>query len=344
MHITQQVLSTQIQQLETILGVRLLERSSRGASVTAAGASFLDGARSTLAELDRAAAAARNSAHAIGGVLPVGLSVAAGGDLPTQILAAFQREEPGVEVRLNSFELTHPAGGLLDRSTDVAFVRPPIRAAGLELATLAEEPRVWVLPSGHPLAGRDRLLLSDTEALPWIAAAAATDGCHPTAWRDDWLLSPRPSGAPPVIGATARTIDEWREYVAAGRGISLCPASAETFHARPGITFVPGRWGARHPAVPGLARRRPQSCRAAFRRGRETDGRGRRETDGRGRRSGLRLGVRSLTQSLANSDPQRQQLARIARQPEPVMTLFSLLRTLGGRVNGTALAGRYAAG
>jgi DNA-binding transcriptional LysR family regulator len=128
---------------------------------------------------------------------------------------------------------------LLDRSTDVAFVRPPIRAAGIRLATLAEEPRVWVLPSGHPLAGREGLRLSDTEALPWVAAAAATDGCHPTAWRDDWLLSPRPSGAPPVIGATARTIDEWREYVAAGRGVSLCPASAETYHARPGITFVP---------------------------------------------------------------------------------------------------------
>ena len=239
-HVSQQVLSTQIQQLETILGVRLLERSSRGAAVTAAGASFLGGARSTLAELDRAASAARNSAQAIQGVLPVGLSVAASGDLPTQILAAFQREEPAVEIRLHSFELTHPAGGLLDRSTDVAFVRPPIRAAGIKLATLTEEPRVFVLPAGHPLAARDCLRLSDTEALPWVAAAAATDGCHPTAWRDDWLMSPRPGGGQPVIGATARTIDEWREYVVAGRGVSLCPASAETFHARPGLTFVPG--------------------------------------------------------------------------------------------------------
>jgi DNA-binding transcriptional LysR family regulator len=150
-------LSTQIQQLETILGVQLLERSSRGVAVTSAGASFLDGARSTLAELDRAASAACDSAS-----------------------------------------------------------------------------------SYCPLAARDCLQLSDTEALPWIAAAAATNGCHPTAWRDDWLLSPRPSGAPLVIGATARTIDEWREYVAAGRGVSLCPASAETFHARPGITLVPG--------------------------------------------------------------------------------------------------------
>ncbi|MGI8445986.1 MAG: LysR family transcriptional regulator [Streptosporangiaceae bacterium] len=239
-HVSQQVLSTQIQQLETILGVGLLERSSRGAAVTAAGASFLEGARSTLAELDRAASAARNSAQAIQGVLPVGLSVAASGDLPTRILAAFQREEPAVEIRLHSFELTHPAGGLLDRSTDMAFVRPPIRAAGIKLATLAEEPRVFVLPAGHPLAARDSLRLSDTEALPWVAAAAATDGCHPTAWRDDWLMSPRPGGGQPVIGATARTIDEWREYVVAGRGISLCPASAETFHARPGLTFVPG--------------------------------------------------------------------------------------------------------
>jgi DNA-binding transcriptional LysR family regulator len=36
----------------------------------------------------------------------------------------------------------------------------------------------------------------------------------------------------------ARTIDEWREHVVAGRGISLCPASAEVYHARPGLVFV----------------------------------------------------------------------------------------------------------
>jgi hypothetical protein len=29
--------------------------------------------------------------------------------------------------------------------------------------------------------------------------------------------------------------------VVTGRGVSLCPASAETYHARPGITFVPGK-------------------------------------------------------------------------------------------------------
>jgi hypothetical protein len=74
-----------------------------------------------------------------------------------------------------------------------------------------------------------------------VAAELATDGCEPAAWRDNWLVNPRPGGDEPFIGAAARTIDEWREHVVAGRGISLCPASAETYYARPGVTFVPSR-------------------------------------------------------------------------------------------------------
>ncbi|MFI5066290.1 MAG: LysR substrate-binding domain-containing protein [Streptosporangiales bacterium] len=178
-----------------------------------------------------------------------------------------------------------------------------------------------MLPVGHPLASRDCLRLGDTEALPWIAAAAATDGCHPTAWRDDWLLSPRPGGAEPVIGATAATIDEWREYVVAGRGVSLCPASAETFHARPGLAFVPGQRGARQPTVRGLARRRDQSSRAPFCHGRERDG--------RRRRRGLSPDDHSLAGSSANGDPQRQHLTRIRRQPGRVTLLVVLVRTIG---------------
>jgi DNA-binding transcriptional LysR family regulator len=41
------------------------------------------------------------------------------------------------------------------------------------------------------------------------------------------------------VGAAARTLDEWRELVASEEGISLCPASAERYYARPGLAFVP---------------------------------------------------------------------------------------------------------
>jgi DNA-binding transcriptional LysR family regulator len=237
-HVAQQVLSAQIRQLEDTLGVQLLERTSRGVVLTSAGAAFLDGARDTLANLDRAAAAARNAARAVAGELVVGLNVAAGGELPTELTAAFRSAEPQVEVRLRSFELNQPAAGLLDRSADVSFVRPPLTAAGLCLAEIASEPRVFVLPAGHPLASRPSLRLADVAGLPWIAAEVAVDGSDPVRWRDDWLMSPRPGGDVPIIGAVARTIDEWREHVIAGLGVSLCPASAERFYARPGLAFV----------------------------------------------------------------------------------------------------------
>lgn len=109
MHVAQQVLSAQVRQLEGTLGVQLLERTSKGAALTPAGAAFLETARDTLASLDRAVAAARNAARAVTGELTVGLSVAAGGELPTALLAAFGAVEQQVEVRLRTFELDQPA-------------------------------------------------------------------------------------------------------------------------------------------------------------------------------------------------------------------------------------------
>jgi DNA-binding transcriptional LysR family regulator len=240
-HVAQQVLSAQVRQLEGVLGVELLERSARGVTLTPAGVVFLDGARETLHTLERAAESSRNVGNAVAGTLTVGLNVAAGGEQPTRLLAEFERQCPQITVRLRTYELTHPSAGLLDHSTDVAFVRPPVASAEVTTRVIASEPRVFVMASGHPLARRERIDLSEVVGQPWIAAELSTDGCEPAAWRDSWLINPRPSGENPLVAAVARSIDEWREHAAAGRGISLCPASAETHYARPGLAFVPSR-------------------------------------------------------------------------------------------------------
>ena len=252
-HVTQQVLSTQIRRLEDAIGAELLRRTSRGVALTAAGSAFLGSARETLASLDRGVAAAQNAAQAVSGQLRVGLSAATGGSERTRVLTAFERAYPEVTVRLLAYDLAQPAAGLLDHASDVALLRPPVHAPGICLEQVRQEPRVFVLPSGHPLASRASLGLADVAGLPWVAAPLAVDGCSPSAFRDDWLMVPRPGGDVPVIGAEARTIEEWRELIAAGRGISLCPASSEAFSARPGIVFVPSSRGACDVAVRGLA-------------------------------------------------------------------------------------------
>jgi len=240
-HVAQQVLSTQIRQLEDAVGAALLRRTSRGVVLTPAGSAFLEAARETLAGLERGVSAAQNAAASVAGRLCVGLSVAASGEMRTRLLRSFAAAYPAVELELVTFDLTAPAAGLLDHRTDVALIRPPVDAPGVALEEVESEPRVFVVPAGHPLAGRDMLELADVAGLPWVAAAPAADGCAPLRWRDEWLVSPRPGGDEPVIGAVARTIDEWREHVVAGRGISLCPASSEEYNARPGLVFVPGK-------------------------------------------------------------------------------------------------------
>jgi DNA-binding transcriptional LysR family regulator len=238
-HVAQQVLSAQVRQLEGLLGVDLLERSARGVSLTPAGVVFLDGARETLQTLDRAAESSRNVGNVVAGTLAVGLNVAAGGEEPTRLLAEFERQCPQIAVRLRTYELTHPSAGLLDHSTDVAFVRLPIAHAAIATRVIAIEPRLFVVASCHAWAGRKRIDLSEAAGQPWIAAPLSTDGCEPEAWRDAWLINPRPSGERPIVAVVAQTIDEWREHAAAGRGISLCPASAETHYSRPELAFVP---------------------------------------------------------------------------------------------------------
>jgi DNA-binding transcriptional LysR family regulator len=238
-HVAQQVLSTQIRQLEDAVGSQLLNRTSRGVTLTPAGAAFLDSAREVLAGLDRGVTAARNAARAVAGKLSVGLGPGCENETRTSLLTTFESAYPEVDVRMQTFDMTQPSAGLLDHSSDVALLRPPVAAPGIELVTVRSEPRVFALPAGHRLSGRDELRLADVAGLPWVSADLATDGCEPTAWQDDWLFRPRPGGDIPVIGATARSVDECCEHVVAGHGISLCPASAARFHARPGVCFVP---------------------------------------------------------------------------------------------------------
>jgi DNA-binding transcriptional LysR family regulator len=240
-HVAQQVLSTQVRQLEGALGIQLLERSSRGVTLTPAGQVFLDGARDTLGMLDRTSAAAGNAARAVAGRLAVGVRIGVigiGCGLPARLLAGFEHMYPHLEITRGFFDVTCPAAGLLDRSSDVAFVLPPVAASDICVRTVSTEPSVFVLPANHRLARRKRIHLGDAAALPWVAADIAIDGCDPTAWRDYWLLNPRPDGGRVTIGAIGRTVEEFREHIIAGRGTMLCPASGAAYHARPELAFV----------------------------------------------------------------------------------------------------------
>jgi len=237
LHVVQQSLSTGIAQLEATLGIRLFERTTRSVSLTSAGVAWLPYAREALASMNRAADAAENLAAGRSGRLRVGL--AATGALPFMpgLLRTFRQRFPLADVDAMHFDFHDPCGGLRDRETDVAIVRPPFLDDGLTLVELGQEPRYVVLASDHRLAERSTIEFADLVDEPWMDVE--TDPL----WCDFWQVKEqRPR--PPTIGAMCRTLDDLFEAARAGTAIGLVPESIAQTQSWPNLAFV---------AVPDIA-------------------------------------------------------------------------------------------
>ena len=253
-NVVQQALSAGVAQLETLIGARLFERTTRKVRLTAAGEDVLPRAREALAAIDLAVATARRHANGAAGRLAVGLSSTTGLPATPRLLGAFTERYPEVELDVRHFTFTDPYAGLLTGETDVAIVRPPF-ATALELHELAREPRYVTLPSEHPLAGREAIAFAEIADEPWM------DTDTDPVWCAFWTAAEHRT-RPPRIGAVCRSIDELFEAARVGRACGMVPESVARSRAWPGLAFV--RVADVEPSIAAVACR-PGECRQAVR-------------------------------------------------------------------------------
>jgi DNA-binding transcriptional LysR family regulator len=231
LNVVQQTLSTAIAQLEALLGIKLFERTTRRVTLTKAGAAWLPYAREALAAAERAAEAARDLAAGRAGRLRVGLAATAALDLTPRLLRGFAERYPLVELTIEHFDCQDPSGGLHDRRSDVAIVRPPFRDEGLDMVVIGSEPRFAVLAADHPLADREALDFAELADEPWVDIA--TD----PVWWDFWRVAERRPG-PPRVGAMCRTCNELLEAARAGTATGLVGESVARGQSWPQLAFV----------------------------------------------------------------------------------------------------------
>jgi len=161
LHIAQPALSQAIAQLESEMGVKLLERHPRGVSLTPAGEMFYPKARAVVERESEAASVASSLRRASSGTIELGFI----GPPPTlsspDLLAAIERAHPDAEIALR--DLPFPAGSTASwlAGVDAALCVAPALEPGVSAQTVRIEPRAAVTSAEHPLAMREELTVAD---------------------------------------------------------------------------------------------------------------------------------------------------------------------------------------
>ncbi|GEM48446.1 LysR substrate-binding domain-containing protein [Deinococcus cellulosilyticus] len=159
--LTQPALSQQIKSLEEILGVTLLDRNQRKVRLTDAGQAFLEGARRTLHEADRAIREARRA----DGIPRVTLGYVeyAFQSVAGPIIRTLLKEHPEIRLERREVPHYHVAEALEDRLIDVGFGVLPMEGPNIENQVMGQAHWQLVVPAKHPLAKLKTLPLSALE-------------------------------------------------------------------------------------------------------------------------------------------------------------------------------------
>lgn len=174
LHTAQPSLSRQMRDLELELGVKLMERSTRGIELTASGRVFLDHARVALLQVEAAGEAARRAAQPVRTSFALGFLTGYEVEWLPAVMSLLRDELPNTEIVVHSQSSPELAANLVRGKIDVGLLRPEKNAPGLEFKLLRKEPLIAVMPANHPFAAKDAIRPQDIPGETYIGVPKAT--------------------------------------------------------------------------------------------------------------------------------------------------------------------------
>ncbi len=225
LHLSQSAVSQQIAALEREVGMPLLERTSGGPKLTAAGEALMDHGDAVIARLEEAERELARIAGLEGGRLRLACFPSASATLMTRALALFRGRFPNVELEFSEEEPEESFPGLKRGDFDlvVVFDYPnfPLKFDRDTDAELIYEEPMWVaLPPGHPLAAAKSVRIEDLADEDWLC------GALPSSCRYQVLQLGRDAGFEPRISFHSEDYQVIKGFVAAGLGVTVLPELA----------------------------------------------------------------------------------------------------------------------
>jgi LysR family transcriptional regulator, hydrogen peroxide-inducible genes activator len=217
--VTQPTLSAGIKDLETALGVVLVERGRSGAVLTPAGEEAAERAVRAVGEVEDMVRTVQTAGEPFSGVFRLGAIPTIAPFLLPRALPLLKKKFPKLRLQMREDLTSRLVDGLRARTLDAALIALPYEAHGIATAAIAEDEFYLLCPDTHPLAKRndlspehlkneDVLLLEDGHCLRDHALSACK-------------LTPRRSSE---MGATS--LHTLVQMVAGGMGVTLLPKIA----------------------------------------------------------------------------------------------------------------------
>lgn len=216
---TPSAVSQQVAALEKQAGTALLERVGRGVRPTAAGLLLTEHAALISAAVAQAETALADLRAGRTGLLSVRYFATAGSTLVAPALARLRDAHPGIRIDLGLIDPEDPFREVAQGRADLAVV---VQArdrltGGIRLVHLLDDPYAAVLPTAHPLAGKQVLNLNELAGEQWVGSEPpgpcldpVLDACAAAGFSPDFVIQSEDY-------ATAQG------FVAAGLGVGLMP-------------------------------------------------------------------------------------------------------------------------
>lgn len=222
LRISQPPLSQQIQILERQIGARLLARTNRSVSLTAAGRQFLTDARQILNQVETAAARAGRLHSGETGELRIGFTSSA----PfiksvSDSLSTFRKRYPDVHIQMREINTRQQIAPLNEGELELGLMRNTLLPDTLNWKLVLREPLLAMVHRDHPLAGSTAISLQQLAHEPFVFF----DPNVGTGLYDDILGLLHRNNISPYITQEVGEAMTIIGLVSAGLGVSILPAS-----------------------------------------------------------------------------------------------------------------------
>ncbi|AXA89918.1 LysR family transcriptional regulator [Massilia sp. YMA4] len=169
LHLTQSALSGQIKELETLLGVKVVERSTRRVELSDVGRELVPLFDKMLQDLDGALADIASRKALRRGVVRVAAPQMMACTLLPQAIAAYRAQYPDIQVLLVDCPVDNVAQRVFSGEVDIGVGPERDALPDIEAQLLFEMPFVAVCPPGHALAAQETVRWADLGRHPFIA-------------------------------------------------------------------------------------------------------------------------------------------------------------------------------